>query len=480
MGVMSPLDAAMITGDVMFHPINIGALLILAPPGDADVGFADRLYREALTSTADIDPRLRRSPYRGLSTGGLWAWRDEDTVDLEQHLHRRTLPAGSGRDEMWRLVSELHGGPLDRSRPLWAAYLIDGLSDGRIAFYVKVHHVVVDGVAGLGMITDGLTPDPKRRGMPPFYAVRHTEPAEPVGPAAPDGGTALDLSAGLRWLAGATGAGVTLAGNVMAGRVRSAVATLRGHTTLPAVGAPFTPFNERLGAQRSVVGGTWVKTRIRAIQQATGTRAHDVVAAVVGGVLRAWLADHGKLPGRSLVALCPITVRAHDGGAAGAGNRFGAWLCPIGTDEADPVRRLLRVHQSMNEGKHHVARYGSGASLSLLAPSIASTILQAVVPAGPRLRTGYNLPVSSVPGPAREMYWNGAHVEEIYPVSSTFDGQTLNATACSYADRISIGYVADSEVISDIETLVPLTERCLSELEDAVNAGVAQAVPPDR
>lgn len=464
MGAMSPLDAAMITGEVLLHPINIGAVLILAPPRSAGEHFADRLFGEALTATAGVDDRLRRRPYRGLDTGGLWAWRDDATVDLDHHLNRLTLPAGSGRAELWQLVGDLHGERLDRSRPMWAAYLIDGLPDGRLAFYVKVHHILVDGVGGLQMITSGLSTDRDRRDMPPFYAPRGGAAAAPAG----NPGSAVP--APLRWLAGAAGSSATLLQHVVEGQVRGALATLSGRTTVPAVGAPFTPFNRRLGPKRRVVAASWAKSRIRAVQQATDTRAHDVITAVVGAVLRSWLADHHSLPGVSLVALCPITVRAHGVSADDEGNRFGAWLCPIGTDLTDPVQRLYRVHQSMHEGKHHVARYGSGASLALLAPSIASTILQAMTP-GPHVRTGYNLPISSVPGPVDEMYWNGAHVEDIFPVSSVFDGQTLNVTVCSYADRVSIGYVADGDVMPDVETLLPLTEQCLSELESA--AGVA-------
>lgn len=470
---MSALDAAMITGESLFHPINIGAVLILAPPENGGERFADRLYQEALTVTARVDHRLRRVPDRGLRTGGMWVWRDEHAVDLERHLGRRTLPAGSSRAELWRLIGELHAERFDRSRPLWSAYLIDGLPDGRLAFYVKVHHTVVDGVAGLRMIGDSMTADPNQRNMPPFYAEQHTETAEEAGH------SGLGLFAPLRLLAPVRST-ATLLQHIAGGQVRGALATLSGRTTVPAIGAPFTPFNRRLGAKRSVVAGSWAKSRIRAVQQATGTTAHDVVTTVVGGVLRSWLAQHESLPGPSLVAFCPITVRLTESGSDDTGNRFGAWLCPIGTNLADPAQRLRLVHRSMREGKRYVARYGPGATLLLLTPSIASTILQAVLPVGPRVRTGYNLPVSSVPGPRNEMYWNGAHVEEVYPVSAIFDGQTLNATVCSYADRIGIGYVADSDVMPDIATLVGRTERCLSELESAVGAGLSLAGLPLR
>lgn len=463
MDMMSPLDAAMITGDVLFHPINIGALLILAPPADAGPDFADRLYRDSLTATATVDRRLRRGVHRGPGTGGLWAWHDADP-DLEQHLNRHTLPAGSGRAELWRLVGELHSRPLDRARPMWEAHLVDGLDDGRLAFYIKIHHILVDGVAGLQMITEGLSTDPDLRDMPPFFAERRTEEDRPRP------STGFNPLAPLQKLVGAVGSGAGLLRRFGEGQLRSAAAVVNRATPIPAVGAPFTPFNHRLGPDRAVAGASWDKGRIRAVQQATGTSAHEVVTSIVGGALRSWLADHDSLPGPSLVAICPITVRARESRADEGGNNFGAWLCPIGTDLTDPLRRLHRIHSSMTTGKHHVAQHGSGASLSLLAPSIASTIMQAVAPIGLHVRTGYNVPISSVPGPREERYWNGAHVEELYPVSAVFDGQTLNVTICSYADRVAIGYVVDADVMPDVATLVPRTEQCLVELEAAVAA----------
>ena len=169
------------------------------------------------------------------------------------------------------------------------------------------------------------------------------------------------------------------------------------------------------------------------------------------------------------MTLCPITVRGHEHGADdGSGNMFGAWPCPLGTDLEDPAARLDLIHRSMSEGKHQVASRGSGASLLLLAPHIAPTVLLPMVLFAPKIRTGYNVPISNVPGPRTEMYWNGAHVEDIYPLSLVYDGLTLTVTVCSYADRISFGYLAGRDVMPDIEAVVPLTDRCLAELEAAV------------
>jgi len=177
MNQLDPLDAAMMTGELVSNPMHAGVVLILSPPEDAGPGYVDELYREALTGNDSIDPRLRRYPHRGVDTGGMWVWRDDGNVDLSKHCQRRTV--SSGPDEFWRLIGELDAERLDRSRPMWMSYLIDGLEDGRFAFYIKVHHTVIDGVAGLRMITDALSSDSTCRSMPPFYADRRHESPPP-------------------------------------------------------------------------------------------------------------------------------------------------------------------------------------------------------------------------------------------------------------------------------------------------------------
>lgn len=196
---------------------------------------------------------------------------------------------------------------------------------------------------------------------------------------------------------------------------------------------------------------------------------NDVVVAVIAGMVRSWLLDHGELPEQSLVALCPITVRAREHGPGDEhGNMFGAWLCPLGTDLEDPAERLDLIHRSMAEGKQQVASRGSGASLLLLMPTQALTVLLPKVRFAPKVRTGYNVPITNVPGPKTEMYWNGAHVEELCPVATIFNGLTLTVTVCSYADRVSFSYLTDPDVVPDIGSVLGLTERALTELEAAV------------
>lgn len=465
MNLLNPLDAAMMTAELVSSPMHVGAVLLLSPPADAGPDFVDRLHRDALANEDSIDPRLRRYPHRGVDTAGIWVWRDVDTVDLSRHCRRRRV--SGGHDVFWRLIGELDAERLDRSCPMWMSYLIDGLEGGRFAFYVKVHHTIIDGVAGFQMIADALSTNPMCRSMPPFYTDYGQRPL----PSPASTGLLHRVVAPARLLAGLAASGAGLIERVITGELSTVVASLVRHTTVLPLGAPRTRFNGRLGPSRAVCAGSWPKDRIRAVQRTAGVTGNDVINAVLAAVLRRWLGDRRELPTQSLVAICPITVRGRTHSAAGNddyGNRFGLWLCPLGTNLDDPAARLAMIHRSMSEGKDWVSKRGSAASLLTTAGSIAATVIFPMLPLPPKIRTGYNLPISHVPGPRDEMYFNGAHVEEMYPVSTVYDGQALNITTCSYADRIGIGFVAGADVLRDIDSLIPLTELALCELETAV------------
>lgn len=464
MNPLDPLDAAMMTAEWVSSPMHVGAVLILSPPDDAGPDYVDDLHRRTLAGNDPLDPRLRKYPHRGADTGGMWVWRQMNPVDLSQHCHRRTVPA----EGFWRLIGELDALRLDWRRPMWMSYLIDGLDDGRFAFYIKVHHTVTDGVAGFQMITDALSDDPSRRSMPPFYADRRPEPASP----APDG-LMSRLVAPLRSLTGAAASGAGLIAKVATGEIATVLDALVGHTTALPLGAPYTRFNGRPGPERAVAAGSWAKERIHAVREAAGVTGNDVLTAMAAGVVRRWLGDRGELPERPLVAACPITVRGpqHDSPDDQHGNKFGLWMCPLGTNLDDPLARLNAIHRSMAEGKRWVGKRGAAASLLTNAGSIAVTAIGPLLPFTPKIRTGYNLPISHVRGPGAEMYWNGARIAEMYPVSTVYDGHALNITTCLYADRIGFGYAAGRDVVPDLESFISLTEECLAELEAAV--GVA-------
>jgi diacylglycerol O-acyltransferase / wax synthase len=238
----------MMAAELVSSPMHVGALLILSPPADGGGQYVDQLCRDALAGNQSIDPRLRRYPRRGVDTGGMWVWHDADAVDVSRHCRRRT--ASGGNDGFWRLIAELDVERLDRSRPMWMSYLIDGLQDGRFAFYIKVHHTVTDGVAGLEMMTDALSSDPDRRSMPPFYADRRRESAPPTT----SSGLVPCLVAPVGSVVRATGSSAELIGRVASGGVSTLADSLIRHTTVLPFGAPYTRFNGCPGSKRAVCG----------------------------------------------------------------------------------------------------------------------------------------------------------------------------------------------------------------------------------
>ena len=458
MDALAALDSLMLAGEKLGSPTHVGIVLIFTPPSDAGPDYLDELHRDSLLGDYDIDPRLRRHPHQGLDTGGLWVWREAAEVDLRKHMRRTTLPAGSGLPQLWELVSTLHSERLEMSAPLWSSCLIDGLADGRFALYVKVHHIVVDGVGGLKMISDSLSPDPERRFMPPFYVGHHRAAA------------AVEHR---RRLPNPLAA-VDLARRVAAAEIANIAGSLRSDTVVAPLEAPHTRFNARLGPRRTATGTSLSRARIQAVQKSAGVTGNDAITAVIAGAVRAWLQARGELPQRSLVAMCPVSVRSnHDDDAAeeSSGNQFGLGLCPLGTDIADPVARLTFIHRAMTGIKNEVASKGSDAMLAVMGPAIGSTVVPALLPFPTAVPPSCNLAISNVPGPRKPMYYNGAHLDEFYPVSTAFDGMGLNVTVCRYAGQIMVGYVSAAGIIDDIGELVGLTEAALAELEAAFECG---------
>lgn len=468
---LAAMDSLMITGEIFGSPMHVGIVLMLTPPTDAGPGYVDDLYTDSMVGSEELDPRLRRYPHHGLDTGGTWVWHEADEVDLRKHVRRATLPSGSGLDELWQLVSELHSERLDLSIPLWSSCLIDGLPDGRFALYIKIHHTVIDGVGGLRMISDSLSTDPDRRDLPPFFADKGVARRAPE-PAARRRLRLPNPFAAVRAVADAAAAGLDLTRRVAAAELANVLGSMVSDAVKAPLEAPHTRFNAKLGPGRVAAGSSLERARIRALQQAAGVTTNDVITALVAGALRHWLVSNDELPERTLVAMCPVSVRPRDDeGAAQSGNQFGLGLCPLGTDIADDAERLRLIHDAMSNIKHQVSDKGSDAMLAVMGPAIGSTVVQPLLGLQKLLPPSCNLAISNVPGPREVMYYNGSRLDDIFPVSSTFDGMGLNVTVCGYADRIEVGYVTDADMMPNVAELVPLTERALVELEAAVGLG---------
>ncbi|MFP5308640.1 MAG: WS/DGAT/MGAT family O-acyltransferase [Actinomycetes bacterium] len=452
-------DAAWLLVESREQPMHVGGLQLFALPDDAPPTWVADLVAEAMAHDEVASPFNRRLA-RPYGRAGLFHW-VEDEVDLPYHVQHLALPEPGRIRELLSYVSRSHSALLDRQRPLWELTLLEGIEDGRIAVYSKVHHSMLDGVAAMRQVTAMFSPDPDARDAPPPWAAAPQEPerVRAEGDATSTLRTVLGTAAGALGQAGsALGALKALAGQV-------AKAPFDAHEVAP-FAAPRSLLNQRLTAARRFVAQDYPLERIKQVAKATETTVNDVVLSMCGGAVRTYLLDLGALPDDPLVAMVPVSIRPDDGSASG--NALSFALAELATDADAPLDRLARVHASMERAKARLRGMSQAElvdyAILLTAPLIGSQLLGI----GAVGRPLFNLTISNVPGPAEPLYYNGARMTGMYPVSLLFDGYGLNITQASYAGQMAFGITAD-------RTSLPHVQRLIDHLGDELEAMATDA-----
>lgn len=453
-------DAAFLIVEARERPTHVGGLQVFDLPPGADREFLREMYRQAV-EVEEVNPLYRRRPHRSLATLGQWEWIDDDQLDLEYHVRHSALPDPGRVRELLALVSRLHGSLLDRNRPLWEANLIEGLEDNRFAVYTKLHHAMVDGVAALRILQDSLSEDPERTDMLMPWAMPAQERRR-----RPDVGRGSPLNAVLgagmgavRLARSTTGVGMAAAG--------AALAALREEAAAHPFQAPKTIFNTPITGARRFAADSWPLDRIRAVGRAGGATVNDTVLAMCSGALRTYLQEQGALPDKALVAMVPVALRTSEA-SGGAGNAVGSVLCNLATDLADPAERLERIVASMNQAKQRLAGLSPNQVVALSALWMSGLLV------GPLLRVGwpgpppFNLVISNVPGPRQPLYFNGARLQGLYPLSIPMDGQAFNITVTSYAADMGFGLTGCRRNVPHLQRILVHLDGALAELEKAV------------
>ncbi|TNM39596.1 wax ester/triacylglycerol synthase family O-acyltransferase [Nocardioides albidus] len=395
-------------------------------------------------------------------------WVDDPDLDLNFHVRGIALPAPGNDRQLAEQVARLAARHLDRSKPLWELYVIEGLEGGRVAIMTKLHHAAVDGKSGMHIMstllsTDPACPDPE----PPTATTAETVP------------TPIEMW-GRGWLGvlskPAHGARlwmeVSKEGTRMA-RSLGLGGTDAWRTVLKSPGrAPRLSFNATLGAQRNWAFGSVALSDVKAVKDAHGCTLNDVVMAMCAGALRRWLIDHDELPDKPIVAMVPVSIRtAEDAGKAG--NQVSAMVAPLATQLEDPLARLAAASDAMRAAKDQHAALPAHL-LQDFSQFAAPAAAQLVADAAANLRWAdtvappFNVVVSNVPGPREPLYYAGALLEANYPVSIINDGIGLNITLQSYRDRIDFGLVGTPELVPDIWNLITYLQEELALLGKSV------------
>ncbi|MGV9717155.1 WS/DGAT/MGAT family O-acyltransferase [Rhodococcus pyridinivorans] len=451
---MSPTDSMFLLGESRDHPMHAGGLILLRPREGTTAADLGALFTAA-AEDGEVAPLWRKRAVRSLGTFGQWAWEEDGNFDLPYHVRRNALPQPGGLDELWDLVSRLHSTLLDRSRPLWQMHVIEGLADGRLAVYTKIHHALADGVGAMKLLRRAPSPDSEQTGMPapwaPFDAPSRSHSS----------GTALDLPEAAMQAVRTATSEVTGFVPALAGTVNRA---LRGGGGSLSLAAPNTMINVPISGTRRFDARSWPLTRLRAVSRAADATVNDVVLAMSSGALRAFLSEQGALPHKSLVAMVPVCLRPDKDCA---GNELGVLMADMGTNLADPADRLTRVSASTTQGKASMQGMSSLSRLAASALGVAPLAVGILTRNRALPRPPFNVIVSNVPGAPDPLYWNGARVDAVYPLSVAVDGQALNITCTSTDDAVAFGLTSCSRSLTQLQPLLDHFDTALGELEDA-------------
>jgi diacylglycerol O-acyltransferase / wax synthase len=450
---LTRLDASFLYLEEPGTPMHVGGVLVLEPPA----GGVDALAA-LIEARLSLVPRYRQ---RVAEVPGHLAdpvWVDDPDFDITYHVRRSGLPRPGTQEQLLDLVSRLASRALDRRRPLWEAYLVEGLQDGGVAVVTKTHPALVDGLSAidigqvlLDVERDAPVPDADewRPRRPPNgaqlvaraldeYLRRPSSVVDSVR------GAATDVRATAGRLSG-----------VAAGLVRSARSAF-----LP---APNSPLNAPLGRQRRVAVARAELADVKAIRKSHGGSVNDVLLTVVTGALREWLLSRGQpvVAGTSVRALVPVALQDTE---AGPGNRVSSYLVDLPVGEPNPRVRLTRLSYAMRGTAQHGQSVGADSLIALT--GFAPPTLHAL---GARAARGlsrrlFNLVVTNVPGPQVPLYAAGSQMLEVFPVVPLARGQGLSIGMTSYNGRVFFGLNADLDSVGDVHVLADLIEQEVSDL----------------
>lgn len=451
---MSPTDSMFLLGESRDHPMHVGGLILLRPREGTN---AEDLV--ALLTAADrddeVDPLWRKRATRSFGSFGQWAWEEDADFALGYHVRRNALPQPGGLDELWDLVSRLHSTLLDRSRPLWQIHVIEGLADGRLAVYTKIHHALADGVGAMKLLRRALSPDSERTDMPGPWAPFATPSRRHSS------GTALDLPEAALHAVRTAAAEATGFVPALADTVTRA---LRGQGGSLSLAAPNSVINVPISGTRRFAARSWPLDRLRSVAKAADATVNDVVLAMSSGALRAFLLEQDALPDKPLVAMVPVCLRPDKDCA---GNELGVLMCDLGTDLADPADRLTKVSASTTEGKASMQGMSTLSRMATSALGVAPLAVGILTRNRALPRPPFNVIISNVPGSPVPLYWNGARVEGVYPLSVPVDGQALNITCTSTDDAVAFGLTSCSRSLPRLQPLLDHLDAALAALENA-------------
>lgn len=478
MNHLSGMDASFLHLETPETPMHVGGMHTLELPkgykGDFYEDFRqhiiDRLHiSEVFTRKLALMPFEMSNP----------VWVEDDDVDIDYHIRRVTLPKPGTHKQLEKYVARLHSSLLDRSRPLWEFFVIDGLENGRVALYTKVHHAGIDGQAGVALATAimDVTPEPRKVRAPREQRRKH------------------QYQLGMAELASAAISNA-LQQYVKLIKTLPDMARALQSVALPApdvdgkcdwtvskdfkLFGPKTMFNVSITNQRAYAGRSISLAETKAIGKRLGYSLNDVVLATCGGALRRYLSEYNQLPKKSLTAAVPVSLREQ--GNTDANNQVSMAMMTLATDIKDPIERLKTIHESSAAAKTMIGNFKAAIPTDF--PSFGAPWLMSGL-ASMYGRSGLansmppvaNVAVSNVPGAQMPLYVCGARMLSYFPVSIPTHGVALNITVQSYNGSLDYGLIACRRAVPDVTDLADFVVEEHRRLYDAAMKESSVEVP---
>jgi WS/DGAT/MGAT family acyltransferase len=457
---LSAVDASFLAQEGQNAHMHIGAVMVFEGPPPAFADFADHVR-----GRLHLVPRYRHKLAIPPIETGRPLWVDDPNFNLEYHLRHTGLPEPGTEDQLRALAARIHSQRLDRTKPLWELWLVQGLEDGRFALISKTHHALVDGVAGVDLATVLFDLAP----VPP--AIPHE--GEPWVPQREPSAASM-AARGIRGLAqlpfDLAGRAIGMASRPTA-TLHAAREAVEGVAEVAWAGlnpAPDTPLNVPIGPHRRFAMVRCELSDFKLVKNAFGGTVNDVVLATVAGGLRRWLQARGvRTEGLELRALVPVSIRASDEHGH-MGNRLAVMRGPLPVYIEDPVARLQVVRQAMDGLKESKQAVGAEVLTSVqnLAPP---TILAQASRMNFSTRL-FNLLVTNVPGPQFPLYALGRELQELFPVAFLPENHALAVAIISYNGGIDFGLLGDYDAMPDLDAFAEFLDGARQELVDAAQA----------
>jgi diacylglycerol O-acyltransferase len=460
---------------------HVAGLAILDTASD-EVKVSCQSVKELVRSRLPLLPPLRWRVVEVPLSLDYPYWVEDEEFDLDFHVRELALATPGNDEQLADQVSRIVSRPLDRSRPLWELYVIEGLEGGRTAMLTKIHHALIDGMSGAEIMGLLLDLAPEGTALPPADESKKKVGHQPgqmemlargaLGLPRYPLRVARALPRALPNTRDAPAVFGTIPGADTVGKLASRVRGLVTGVDTPAakaMRAPRTKFSGRISAHRRFAFGQLSLAEVKEVKNHYGVTVNDIVVSICAGAVRRWLIEHDDLPDEPLVAQIPVSVRT-DQQRGTYGNRILLMRAPLFCNEADPVRRLQLTHDEMSDVKErHKALPATllQDANHFIPPAVFHRAAQLTfrVTSGSAGRPNWNMVISNVPGPQFPLYCAGARLEANYPVSVITDGMGLNITVMSYCGHLDFGIVADREQMPDVWNLIGWLGEALDELK---------------